>query len=453
MRAVRPPAASLSLRMPHPLRSLAAALALARFLWPGAGATAAASALDIVATSAPGWPQFRGPRRDGVSDERGLLPSWPEGGPTVLWTAGECGRGYSSPIVVGERIYLTGDVDGALRVLAFDRAGRRLWDVPHGPAWARPHPGARTTPTFSAGRLYVLNAHGRLACFDAATGQERWVVEVLAQFGGKNLTWGLSENVLVDERAVYVTAGGRAALLVALDRETGAVLWQTPPLPDPAGDGAAESASYVSPILVRYAGRRLLLGCSLRQLYCADADTGVLQWTRPFPTTYSVLSMTPVPVGDAVFMSAPHGPGGALFHLQAPAGPDARVGATDGWTTPLDTLQGGVVRVGDKLVGCYYGARKGWAALDSATGAVLYQNSAWVKGAPLLAEGRLYALCEDGWMRLLETGATQFHEHGRFRLAEAKQDAWAHPVLWAGRLYLRYHETLSCYEVRAPAAP
>lgn len=430
------------------LRSLGAHCALAASLFSSGILPASASPPEIVVSTEPGWPQFRGPRRDGVSDERGLRPSWPDGGPPLLWSAEAPGRGYSSPIVVGDRIYLTGDHEGELRLYALDRQGRRLWDVAHGRAWAQPYPGARATPTFRAGWLYLMNAHGRLACFDAATGHERWVVEVLEKFGGKNITWGLSENVLVDDRSVFVTAGGRTALLVALHPDTGAVLWQSPPLLD-AGDSSVENPSYVSPILVRYAGRRLIIGCSLRQLYCADADTGTLQWTRAFPTTYSVLSMMPALVGDGVFMTAPHGKDGAFFHLQSPAAADGKVGATDGWRTPLDTLQGCVVRVEDKLVGSFYSGRKGWAALDAATGRLLYQNSEWIKGAPLLADGRLYALCEDGWMRLLEAGETQFTEHGRFRLAEAKRDAWAHPVIQDGRLYLRYHEKLTCYDIRA----
>lgn len=408
-------------------------------------------AAQIIASPEPGWPQFRGPRRDGVCDERGLSQAWPEGGPKVVWSAANLGRGYSSPVIVDGRIFITGDAEGELRLFALDLAGQPLWQVTHGFAWKDPYPGARATVTYSAGHLYLLNAHGRLGCFDAASGEERWAMDVLSQFGGKNITWGLSECVLVDERAVYVTAGGSAALLVALDKKTGKVLWKSDPLLDTAGDGAPENASYVSPILVRFGERRVLFGCSLRHLYCADADTGALQWTHRFPTTYSVISMMPALIGDGVFMTAPHGKGGRLFHLQAPASPGAPVGATDGWSTQLDTLQGCVVQVGDKLVGSFYGGRKGWAAHSARTGELLYDTSDHVKGAPLLADGRVYALCEDGWMLLLEAGEKQFHLHGRFRLAKANRDAWAHPVIHEGRLYLRYHETLTAYDVRTGA--
>ncbi len=407
----------------------------------------------IVPSPEPGWPQFRGPRRDGVSTERGLLPAWPAEGPRVLWKTEGLGRGYSSPIIVDGRIHLTGDAEGELRIRTLDLAGRPLWQASHGLAWRDPYPGARTTLTARGGFLYLLNAHGRLGCFDAATGQERWGVDVLLTEGGKNITWGISENVLVDDRAVYVTVGSASALVVAFDRLTGQRLWASPPLPVPAGENPAEGPSYVSPILVEHGTRRLLLGCSSRHLYCLDAADGAIQWTRPFPTTYSVISMVPALLGEAIFMTAPHGRGGQLFHLTAPAAPGQPFGARDGWKTSLDTLQGCVVQVGDKLIGSHYGARKGWAALDTRTGAVLYETSDYVKGAPLLADGRLYALCEDGWMLLLEAGEKQFHQHGRFRLAEAKRDAWAHPVILDGRLYLRYHDTLTCYDVSATGTP
>ncbi|MDB6149339.1 MAG: hypothetical protein JWQ44_787 [Chthoniobacter sp.] len=411
--------------------------------------TAKLATARIVPSPETGWPQFRGARRDGVSDERGLLDAWPGAGPAALWTAENLGRGYSSPIIADGRIYLTGDVGDELHVFALDLGGKLLWQTKHGAAWKDPYPGSRASVTFSDGHLFLENAHGRVACFDAATGREVWAVDLLEQFNGQNITWGLSECLLVDERAVYATAGGREALLVALDKKTGAVIWKSPPLPNSEGDRAVETASYVSPVLIEFAGRRLVLGCSQRQLYCADAATGALQWTRRFPTTYSVISMMPALVGSSVFMTAPHGKGGGLFELKPPTTKGAPVGAEDRWRTTLDTLQGCVVQVGEKLIGSFYGGRKGWAAISTQTGEVLYTLADTAKGAPLVADGRIYALCEDGWMLLLEAGETQFTEHGRFRFVKAdRRDAWAHPVVLDGRLYLRFHEKLVCHDVR-----
>lgn len=413
-----------------------------------------ATSAELIASPEPGWPQFRGPRRDGISDERGLLQSWPTGGPRTLWSAAGAGRGFSSPIIADGRFYVTGDFDADLYIVAYDLQGKLLWRTKNGDAWLNQYQGARASVTYRAGRLYHQNAHGRVACFDAATGKEIWALNLIERFRGENITWGISECLVVDDQAVYAVAGGRDALLVALDRQDGRVLWQTEPLLDVEAKGAVENAGYAAPILLRFAGRRLIVGASERHLYCADADTGKLQWTRPRPTSYSVLAMSPVLVGDGVFMSAPFGPPGALHRLVAPASPDQKIGAEEIWTTRLDTAQGGVVHADGRLYGSFYPRRGGWAALDARTGAVLYEAPDLTKGAGLYADQRLYALCEDGWMLLLEPTATQFEERGRFRLAVARdRDAWAHPVIHDGRLYLRYHDALHCYDVRASRAP
>jgi hypothetical protein len=139
-------------------------------------------------------------------------------------------------------------------------------------------------------------------------------------------------------------------------------------------------------------------------------------------------------------MTAPHGKGGKLFKL---------ADGEEVWTTPLDTCQGGVILHQGRLMGAFYPGRKGWAAVDAQSGKILYQQADWVKGGAAFADGRLYALSEDGWMRLIEASLTEFKLHGQFRLAQAASDAWAHPVILNGRLYLRYHENLWCYDVKA----
>jgi outer membrane protein assembly factor BamB len=409
-------------------------------------ADASATPARLIPSAENGWPQFRGLRRDGISDERGLLQQWPETGLRVAWSITNVGRGFSSPVISGGRLVVTGDFAEHLVLLAFDLAGQPVWRATNGASWKTPYPGARATATFSGGRLYHENAHGRVVCLDPADGRIAWAVDVLKDFGGSNITWGMSECLLVDERAVFVTAGGREALVVALSKTNGAVLWRSPPLYDSAGEKTLENASYVSPILVQLGERRLLIGASLRHLYCVDADTGALQWTQPVRTAHSVLAMMPVLVGNAVFMTAPHGPGGRLWTLKEAGG---KVTSEGLWETVLDTCQGGAVYRDGKIFGSFYPGRKGWAAIDANTGRVLYQTADFVKGAVLYADQRLYVLSEDGWMWLLEATNDEFAVRGKFQFANAKsRDAWAHPVILDGRLYLRYHDTLTCYDVK-----
>lgn len=438
---------------------------MATSLWTGHGESAASAAANAAPTSArliasqeSGWPQWRGPRRDGISDETGLLTSWPAGGPNRLWQASDLGKGYSAPIIADERIYLTGDVGNDLMIFALGLDGRSLWTATNGRSWKTPYPGARGACTFSEGRVYHLNAHGRLACFEAATGKEVWAVEVFEQFGGKNITWALSECLLVDGPRVIVTVGGSEALMAALDKRTGATVWKAPPLKfgassDPAHErvtepaGGFDNASYAAPILFEFGGRRLIVGCSTRHLFGVDADSGELLWTRALPTEYAVIAATPVLVGDAIFITAPSAETGGLFHLRSDAG---KVTVERAWTTKLDTCHGGLVRVGDDLIGSWYRRGKGWVGLDARTGVVRHETKDLTMGAVLSAEGRLYCLGQDGEMALLKYGPTGFEFAGRFQLVtERVSDVWAHPVILDGRLYLRYHEHLWCYDIRS----
>jgi outer membrane protein assembly factor BamB len=420
------------------------------------------SAARLIASPEPDWPQFRGPRRDEICDETGLLQSWPEGGPRLLWKSDGLGRGYSAPIVVQDRIYLAGDFGDELRILALDLQGRKVWESQNGRSWEGPYPGARASCTYSEGRLYHMNAHGRVVGLDAATGRELWACLLFERFGGKNLTWATSENLLVDGPRLIVTPGGSRALMAALDKTCGATVWSTEPLrlgpssgeaqqrlPEPPG--GIDSCSYGSPILVALGNRRLIVHTSLRHLFGVDADSGQLLWTRPYPTRYSVIAATPVLVDDAVFITAPDTEeGGKLFRLQF-QGAEVRLDLL--WSTPLDTCHGGVIYRDGLLYGSWYRRGKGWAAIDARTGAVRYRTDAIDSGSVLYADGRLYCLSQTGEMALLKPGPDRFEVAGRFRLvSERVSDAWTHPVIVHGRLYLRYHDTLFCYGVRAPGS-
>ena len=434
----------------------ACALAIGMLATDRVGAGPAQTEARLVASAEPGWSQWRGPRRDGISDERGLAGTWPEGGPRVVWTAKELGRGYSAPVIQGERLWLTGDVEDELRIFALDLSGKPAWEARNGEAWTGPYPGARASVAVSGGRLFHMNAHARVVCLDAATGQELWGVSLFEEFGGKNITWGISECLLVDGDRVIVTPGGTRALMAALDVRDGSTVWSSGPLrlgasdpprhervAEPAGD--TDNAGYVSPVLIEMAGRRILVSCSLRHSFGVDAATGELLWTRPLPTRFGVIAAVPVLVGNSIFVTAPDAGGGRMYELGRAADgvlPELK------WRTDLDTCHGGLVHVDGTLFGSWYRARKGWAALDAETGAVRYEMADVPKGSLLHADGRLYALSEAGAMLLLKPGDSGFEVKGRFEFVEGRvSDVWAHPVVWGKRMYLRYHERLVCYDI------
>ena len=260
----------------------------------------------LIASPEPDWPQWRGPCRDGISNEKGLLQNWPADGPPLAWKTEGLGTGWSSPIIVGERIYLAGDVGDDLVLFALDRNGKVQWRAKNGRAWKSPYPGARACCAWSEGRLYHLNAHGRLACLDAGSGQELWAMDVLERFGGRNITWAVSECLLVDGPRVIVTPGGTKALMAALDKHTGATIWTTEAL-------GTDRTSHSSPILLRYGGRRLIANCSSAHGFGVEADTGKLLWTVPLNNPHGVNVATPIYGTGCLFYVTPYAEHGRLY--------------------------------------------------------------------------------------------------------------------------------------------
>lgn len=404
-----------------------------------AEAWAGASTEGLIATPEPGWPQWRGPRRDGISNEKGLLASWPQDGPKLLWKIADLGQGWSSPVIVGERIYITGDVGDDLIVFALDLAGETQWQVKNGRSWKTPYPGARAACVYSEGRLYNLNAHGRLACLDAASGRELWAVDILERFQGKNITWALSECLLIDGPRVIVTPGGTEALMAALDKRTGETVWTTPALGD-------DRTSHSSPILFRWAGRRVIANCSSAHGFGVDADTGALLWTVPLQNPHGVNVATPIYGSGCVFFMTPYAERGRLYRL---APNEKGMTAEHVWSSPIDAVTGCGVLVDGTLFAAGYREVKWWLGIDWQTGATRCELKDLTTGAAIYADGRLYVLDERGTAALLKPGRDRLEVVSRFQLTPDRvRDAWAHPVLLDGRLYLRYHDTLWCYDVR-----
>ncbi len=405
--------------------------------------SAAVAADGFIRSPEPDWPQWRGPRRDGISDEKGLLDSWPDGGPGLRWKVDGLGRGWSSPIVVDGRLYITGDVDDDLIVYAFDTDGALRWRARNGKAWTGSFPGARACCGFSEGRLYNMNAHGRLVCLEAESGKELWAVDILDRFIARNITWALSECVLVDGPRVIVTPGGKKALMAALDKRNGKTVWITKPLGD-------DRATHSSPILFRHAGRRMIANCSSAHGFGVDADSGKLLWTVPLKNRYGTNIAAPVYGSGRIFYVTPYAEHGRLYQLR----PDATgVDADHVWTSPLDTVTGCAVLVDGTLFAAGYRKSKWWFGVDWQTGETKYELKDFTTGAPIFADGRLYCLDERGNVGLLKPTADGLEVVGRFpSIADRVRDAWAHPVLLDGRLYLRYHDSLWCYDVKAPAS-
>lgn len=391
-----------------------------------------------VTLRASDWPQWQGPDRTGLSAETGLLQQWPPGGPPRLWTIGGLGSGYGSIAVKGERIFVQGQKGRDSTISSLNRAdGRVVWSKVLGPAGENDRgSGPRGTPTLDGDRLYVLTENGDLACLNAQDGSERWRMNILEQFRGRNIGWLISESPLVDGANVIVTPGGRGAGIVALDKMTGKTVWTSKELSDPAG--------YASCIVADIDGVRTIMTLTSEAGVGVRASDGKLMWryTRVANDTANIT--TPVFRNNKVFYSSAYGTGGVLLGL---VGQNGDVKATEIYfTREMQNHHGGVVLVGDYLYGFNNSIL---TCLDFATGKLMWRNRSVGKGALIYADGHLYVLSEDNIVGLVQATQSGYVEKGRFPIQDQGWPSWAHPVVSGGVLYIRNQGTLTAYNVKA----
>jgi len=404
------------------------------------------STLGVVASD---WPQWRGPQRNGASSETGLLKEWPKNGPALRWKVADAGSGYSTPSVVGDRLYLLGSEgleDEFVRAISV-KDGKRAWSTRLGkvgnPQQNPSFPAARSTPTVEGEFLYALSSDGDLACLEVATGKVRWQKNLRADFGGKPGEWAYSESPLIDGNTLVCTPGGSEATLVALNKNTGTVIWKCPL---PGGDEAA----YASAILVRIGGIKQYVQLVQKGLVGVEAETGKFLWRYGKPISrYGANIPTPVASDDHIY-AASAGTGGGVVKFNVKDGsiePEQVY-----FESKLPTAIGGTVKIGEFLYGT---TAEALLCTEFATGRVKWEDRSLGAASLCYADGRLYLHGENGEVALVEPGAESYREKGRFtppdqpKKANQMEKAWAYPVVANGQLYIRDHSTLWCYDVKA----
>ncbi len=392
------------------------------------------------------WPQWRGPGRDDLSTETGLLESWPEGGPKKLWTIATCGLGYSGPAIVDGRLYILGSRSGSEMVFCYNaKNGAEIWKAPLGPElkndWGN---GPRGTPTVdmqAGGKfLYTVGGQGNLVCLRTKDGSEVWS-KAMQDFGGITPRWGYSESPLIDQEKLLYTPGGKQGAIVALDKATGKLLWQTEEITD--------RAHYSSIVVKQHAGKTMGVQLLVSQVVGFDLEDGTVLWTVPWGGSVAVVP-TPVFWEDCVYVTSGYGAGCMLVRI------------ADDWTAEvvydsnlISNHHGGVILLGEHLYG--HSNRKGWTCQNIATGKNVWQDRRKLgKGAIAYADERFYCLDEDtGEVAIIAASSKGWKEHGRFTLQPQSElrspqgRIWTHPVIADGRLYLRDQELLYCFDVRA----
>ena len=416
----------------------------ARFLW-------SAVAFGIFSLVAADWPQWRGPERNGISSETGLLKEWPKEGPKLLWQLTDIGDGYATPSVIGGRLYVLsnrGMGNEFVQALSVED-GKQLWSTRLGnvgnPDQQPSYPKARSTPTIDGDRLYALGSDGDLACLDTASGKILWKKSLRADFGGKPGRWAYAESPLIDGDVLVATPGGSQATLVALNKKTGDLIWKAVvPRGDPAG--------YASAIPVEGGGRKQYVQFLDKGVVGVDAKTGQFLW-RYDQTGKSAAANMPTPVARGAYVyTASQNIGGGLIHL-IPASQGVSAEQVY-YTRDLPNQNGGSVLLGDYLYGTN---AKGMVAADFMTGKIKWQAESVGPGSIFYADDHFYVHGQDGEMALVEANPEAYHETGRFNPPNqpkhagggAGEKAWPYPVVANGRLYIRDLGVLWCYDVKA----
>ncbi|MBC8353940.1 MAG: PQQ-like beta-propeller repeat protein [Planctomycetes bacterium] len=387
------------------------------------------------------WPQWQGLDRTNVSQETGLLKSWPEGGPEKVWVARDAGLGYAGMAVVGDAIYTLGSRGDKEFLIALNVSdGSEMWSTAIGELltnnWGD---GPRSTPTVVGRMVYALSGTGTMVCAGADDGNIVWQVSA-TDFGGKKPGWGYCESVLVDGDKVVWTPGGKQGAVVALDRKTGDKVWQSSQLTD--------GAQYASITVAEHGGRRQYIQLVQKQLFGLDAASGDLLWQSDWGGRTAVVP-TPIFHDGQVYISSGYGAGCKLVKLS-----DSNEATEVYANQNMKNHHGGVLRLGDHLYG--YSDGVGWLCQDFATGEMVWrERKALGKGCLTYADGRLYLVEERrGDVVLIDASSKGWNERGRFSLdpqTEQRKPSgkiWTHPTIANGRLYLRDQDVVISYDIR-----
>lgn len=387
------------------------------------------------------WPQWRGPNRDGITKETGLLKQWPDGGPKRLWLYEKGGNGYSSFSIANGKLFTMGTRDNKEVVIALDaEKGTELWATPVGGVldnrWGG---GPRGTPTIDGDKVYALSGPGDLACINIADGKVDWTAS-MTELGGKVPGWGYTESVLVDGPNVICTPGGDKGAIAALDKKTGKVVWQSKEFTD--------GAQYASAVKANINNVPQYVQLTMQSIVGIAAKDGKMLWKSEFPGRTAVIP-TPIVRDNLVYVTAGYGVG----CKQVKIGPDFKV-ETVYENKVMKNHHGGVVLVGDHVYGH---ADAGWTCQNFKTGEEVWNHRDFGKGAVAYADGMLYCQEEGGGtLALVAASPEGWKEHGRFKLdpqtkiRSPQGRIWTHPVISNGKLYLRDQDLIFCFDVKTP---
>lgn len=406
------------------------------------------------------WPGHRGPRRDGVSAEKGLAASWPKAGPKLVWTVEKAGAGFGGPAVVDGHVFLMGTVDKEEVLHKISPDGKVLWSSPigqiydfQGNSWSG---GPNATPTVGKGLVFCQGSQGIISTFDVNTGKLVWKTDTAAELGAEvnpigggpaKKGWGFCGSPLLDGDKLILATGGQGGLITALEASSGKVLWRSNLVKD--------QASYGSVISMECLGKPVYAVATQSGAVGVSAKDGAPVWRYQRESDYpDIVACTPVAVNGKLLLPVGHGGDCAL--LDFVAGPDGKVEVKPIWVAKeISNNHGGFVVWGEKVIGFH--AKRAWTAQSLSDGKVLWsgRRNAIGSGNAVLVDGKVIALAEDtGEVALIDPSGSSYKELSKFTLPKESSirksggRRWTHPVVANGKLYVRDQELLFCFDLR-----
>lgn len=378
---------------------------------------------------------WRGPSANGIYDETGLLKEWPLDGPEELWSYEKVGKGHSSPVVSEGALYVSGLLEETGVLFKFDLDGNLIWKKAYGPEFSISFPGTRGTPVLAGQKIYLESGLGTLYCMHKSDGSVLWSKNLLKDFDGTSITWGLNETPVVDGDVIYATPGGKDNNVVALNRHTGKLIWSS--------KGKGEHSAYCTPLLFEHNGRKILVTHTASHLIGLDALNGTLLWSERHTNEFSVHANTPIYHEGGIFYFSGYGKGGGMLKLSQ----DGASVDLVWYNQKLDSRLGGAVVVDGYIYTSGDHARE-WRCVDWNTGKETYVSADLGKGGVVYADGMLYCYSDRGELALVKADPPSFKLISKTMVTKGSEQHWAHPMIHEGVLYLRHGSALIAYKVK-----
>lgn len=384
---------------------------------------AVGAALGITA-HADDWPQWRGPARTGLSQEKGWLAQFPESGPAIAWKA-NVGLGFSSIVVANGKAYTAGHVGDSDTIFCFDAlTGKEIWKQSY-PAELGDKffdGGTTGTPTIEGQHLFWLSRGGDLYCFDAATGKIIWNRQLVKESGVRAPSWGFTGSPTVYKNLLLLNVGEAG---MAVDKETGKEVWKS---------GEEGDAGYSTPLPVMHGDKTEIWLGNGGAYVSLVPETGKKIWSIKWLTQYGVNAADPIPYGEKVFIASGYGKGCALY-----TPPTTTEGDPDEvWKNRvLRTQLNGAVLVDKHLYGVDGDAnsRAQLKCIEIETGKQVWAQPDFGTGGIAVADGQIIALSASGELMIAPVSTEAFKPTARAKVLSGQ--CWTAPVLANGLVYGR----------------